>query len=69
MIEATSPTTWQDDVTVEYNEFAGTEFPVYAVLHRKVPNELGNPAEGCATVGLLEQFSGQVLNEMVAGGV
>lgn len=62
MIKMTSPKTSQERVTEKWNKFARAWFPKYVVLHRK---GAGNEAEECATVGSLEPFSGQALDETV----
>lgn len=69
MRKATSPTTWQEDVVVKWNEYNRTGFSKYVVELRK---KVGNKTDGCVIVGSLQPCLGQAVNEMVPsalGGV
>lgn len=51
LTEVTNSTTCSNDLTAKRNSCARTEFPNYAVVHRK---RVRNDAEGCVIVGSLK---------------
>lgn len=63
VIQVMSPSTWQEDVTAEWNEYARKRFPKNVDVHRNV---VENAAEGCASKGSLKPFPRQAVKEVVA---
>lgn len=66
VIEITWLSTRQDDSTTKWNEYVHSGFPKHVIVHSA---ELGNEAKGCATVGSLEPYVGQAVDEMVRNGM
>lgn len=63
VIDLASSTTWQEDVTAVWDEYAKTGGSEYVIAHRK---GMGIKAENCITVGSVQPFLGQAVHEMVA---
>lgn len=66
IIEVTSSTKWEEDVTARCNKFAGTGFPKYVVVPQK---QVGAKAEERVAAWSLEPFCGRAVDEMVASGI
>lgn len=65
-IELTSSTTWQEDTTARWNEWARTSFLKYVPVYRM---GVRNEAKGCVTVGFPKSLLEQTVEEMVANGM